>query len=76
MNYSLLEHPNSDKSSVSQFLFSFYHHRPVWCDFSGGQITSDAGLLPLLAFDELFAIAVRNRRLLRLNAAAGTEQNL
>jgi Transposase DDE domain group 1 len=37
---------------ISQFRFSFYHHRPVHCDFSGGQITSDAGLLPLRAFDE------------------------
>jgi Transposase DDE domain group 1 len=37
---------------ISQFGFSFYHHRPVHCDFSGGQITSDAGLLPLRAFDE------------------------
>jgi hypothetical protein len=37
---------------ISQFRFSFYHRRPVHCDFSGGQITSDAGLLPLRAFDE------------------------
>ena len=37
---------------ISQFRFSFYHHRPLYCDFSGGQITSDAGLLPLRAFDE------------------------
>ena len=37
---------------ISQFRFSFYRHRPVHCDFSGGQITSDAGLLPLRAFDE------------------------
>jgi len=37
---------------ISQFRFSFYHHRPVHCDFSGGQITSDAGLLPLRAFDQ------------------------
>jgi DNA-binding CsgD family transcriptional regulator len=35
-----------------QFRFSFYHRRPVHCDFSGGQITSDAGLLPLRAFDQ------------------------
>jgi hypothetical protein len=26
--------------------FSFYRHQPVRADFSGGQITSDAGLLP------------------------------
>ena len=37
---------------ISQFRFSFYRNRPVQCDFSGGQITSDAGLLPLRAFDE------------------------
>jgi len=37
---------------ISQFYFSFYRHRPVHCDFSGGQITSDAGLLTLRAFDE------------------------
>ena len=37
---------------ISQFRFSFYRNRSVQCDFSGGQITSDAGLLPLRAFDE------------------------
>ncbi len=37
---------------ISQFGFSFYRKRPVQCDFSGGQITSDAGLLPLRAFDQ------------------------
>jgi hypothetical protein len=36
---------------ISQFRFSFYR-KPVQVDFSGGQITSDAGLLPLRAFDE------------------------
>jgi len=36
---------------VSQFRFSFYR-KPVECDFSGGQITGDAGLLPLRAFDQ------------------------
>ena len=36
---------------ISQFRFSFYR-KPVQMDFSGGQITSDAGLLPLRAFDE------------------------
>jgi hypothetical protein len=30
----------------------FYRSHPIHCDFSGGQITSDAGLLPLRAFDE------------------------
>src|SRR5580700_9689134 len=37
---------------VPQLVFSFYRHRPIHADFSGGQITSDAGLLPLRAFDE------------------------
>lgn len=37
---------------ISQLIFSFYRHQPVHADFSGGQITSDAGLLPLRAFDE------------------------
>jgi hypothetical protein len=37
---------------IPQLVFSFYRHRPIQCDFSGGQITSDAGLLPLRAFDE------------------------
>jgi hypothetical protein len=32
--------------------FSFYRHQPIRADFSGGQITSDAGLLPLRAFDQ------------------------
>jgi Transposase DDE domain group 1 len=37
---------------IAQFGFSFYRNRPVQCDFSCGQITGDAGLLPLRAFDE------------------------
>jgi hypothetical protein len=37
---------------IPQLLFSFYQHRPIHADFSGGQITSDAGLLPLRAFDQ------------------------
>lgn len=37
---------------IPQLSFSFYRNRPIRCDFSGGQITSDAGLLPLRAFDE------------------------
>ena len=37
---------------LPQLTFSFYRHQPVRADFSGGQITSDAGLLPLRAFDE------------------------
>jgi Transposase DDE domain group 1 len=37
---------------IPQLLFSFYRQRPIHADFSGGQITSDAGLLPLRAFDE------------------------
>ena len=37
---------------LPQLLFSFYHHQPIDADFSGGQITSDAGLLPLRTFDQ------------------------
>ena len=37
---------------IPQLCFSFYRHRPVRADFSGGQISSDAGLLPLRAFDQ------------------------
>ena len=37
---------------LPQLSFSFYRHRAIRADFSGGQITSDAGLLPLRAFDE------------------------
>jgi hypothetical protein len=37
---------------IPQLLFSFYRHQPIHADFSGGQITSDAGLLPLRAFDQ------------------------
>ncbi len=36
---------------IPQLSFSFYRHRSIRADFSGGQITSDAGLLPLRAFD-------------------------
>jgi len=37
---------------IPQLSFSFYRHQPIRADFSGGQITSDAGLLPLRAFDQ------------------------
>ena len=37
---------------LPQLTFSFYPHQPIHADFSGGQITSDAGLLPLRAFDQ------------------------
>jgi Transposase DDE domain group 1 len=40
------------QSVVPQLTFSFYRHRPIHADFAGGQITSDAGLLPLRAFDQ------------------------
>jgi hypothetical protein len=40
------------QSVLSQLDFSFYRHQPIRADFSGGQITSDAGLLPLRAFDQ------------------------
>ncbi len=37
---------------ISQQTFSFYSHGKVRVDFCGGQISSDAGLLTLRAFDE------------------------
>ncbi|HXY09853.1 MAG TPA: IS1380 family transposase [Terriglobales bacterium] len=37
---------------LPQLSFSFYRHQSIRADFAGGQITSDAGLLPLRAFDE------------------------
>ena len=40
------------QSVLPQLSFSFYRHQPIRADFSGGQITSDAGLLPLRAFDQ------------------------
>jgi Transposase DDE domain group 1 len=40
------------QSVLSQLNFSFYRHQPILADFSAGQITSDAGLLPLRAFDQ------------------------
>jgi Transposase DDE domain group 1 len=41
---------------IPQLSFSFYRHRSIRVDFSGGQITSDAGLLPLRAFDERYSL--------------------
>jgi Transposase DDE domain group 1 len=46
----LSEHPKVT-DCLPQLVFSFYRHRPIHADFSGGQISSDAGLLPLRAFD-------------------------
>ena len=37
---------------ISQQTFTFYPHGKVRVDFCGGQISSDAGLLTLRAFDE------------------------
>jgi hypothetical protein len=37
---------------LPQLTFSFHRHQSIQADFSGGQITSDAGLLPLRAFDQ------------------------
>ena len=53
---------------ISQQVFSFYSQRKVRVDFCGGQISSDAGLLTLRAFDERhhltaeLAQAVEDRR--------------
>ncbi len=41
---------------MPQLCFSFYRHQPIRADFSGGQISSDAGLLPLRAFDQRYGL--------------------
>src|SRR5208282_1033225 len=43
---------NCSAGLLPQLTFSFYRHQPIRAGFSGGQITSDAGLLPLRAFDQ------------------------
>src|ERR1700723_4265541 len=53
--HSLSEHPEMT-SCISQLLFSYYRHRPIRADFSGGQISSDAGLLPFRAFDQRYGL--------------------
>src|SRR6202040_2413122 len=53
--HSLSEHPEMT-SCIPQLLFSFYRHRPIRADFSGGQISSDAGLLPLRASDQRYGL--------------------
>jgi hypothetical protein len=45
------------QSVLSQLNFSFHRHQPIRADFSGGQITSDTGLLPLRAFDQRHDLA-------------------
>jgi Transposase DDE domain group 1 len=50
--HSLSEHRYVTSRYIPQLSFSFYRHRAIRADFSGGQITSDAGLLPLRAFDQ------------------------
>lgn len=45
-------------SCIPQLLFSFYRHRRIQADFSGGQISSDAGLLPLRAFDQRYGLTL------------------
>ena len=41
---------------LPQLVFYFYRHQPIHADFSGGQISSDAGLLPLRAFDQHYGL--------------------
>jgi hypothetical protein len=41
---------------IPQLGFSFYQHGPIRADFSGGQISSDAGLLSLRAFDQRYGL--------------------
>ena len=44
------------QSVLPQLTFSFYRHRPLQADFSGGQMSSDGGLLPLRAFDQRYGL--------------------
>jgi hypothetical protein len=44
--------PKVTSCCIPQLSFPFYRHRAIRADFSGGQITTDAGLLPLRAFDQ------------------------
>jgi len=41
---------------IPQLSFSFYRHQPIRADFSGGQISSDASLLPLRALDQRYGL--------------------
>ena len=43
---------------IAQLNFSFYRSKPIHVDFCGGQISSDAGLLPLRAFDQRHGLTV------------------
>jgi DDE family transposase len=44
------------QSVLSQLTFSFYRHGRIQADFSGGQLSSDGGLLPLRAFDQRYRL--------------------
>lgn len=73
------------QSVLPQLNFSFYRYQAIRADFSGGQITSDAGLLPLRSFDQRhhlshdWADVLRDRRQedrLRHNSRALLRQRL
>jgi Transposase DDE domain group 1 len=44
---------------MPQLHFSFYGSKRIQVDFCGGQISSDAGLLPLCAFDPRHGLTLR-----------------
>jgi hypothetical protein len=50
--HSVSEHPNVTTCCISQLNFSLYRNQPIRADFCRGQITSEAGLLPLRGFDQ------------------------
>ena len=57
---------------LPQLSFSFYRHQLIRADFSGDQITSDAGLLPLRAFDQRHPSDSRAGRRAQRSAARGS----
>jgi len=63
--HPLSEHHHLIQDVLPQLSFSFYRHQSIRADFSGGQITSDAGLLPLRAFDERHQLSYDWAALLR-----------
>jgi hypothetical protein len=56
---SLSEHPEMTECIQAQLRVPFHRNRRIVAQFDGGQITSDAGLLPLRQFDERHGLSRR-----------------